>query len=179
MRCAAEIIALDDVRASQQRQALRQQLHERFDQWLDEVEAQLTEAEPTLAQISKTIWSLRQGLTASVAQTMIEQSHPEEQHRHSLPCPTCDRLLNARPPVCRTVRTLVGDIEIERPYFYCRYCREGTYPLEAVLGLSSGQIQLDVQQAAADLATELPYETAATMLGRLSGITVSSERLHT
>jgi uncharacterized protein UPF0236 len=179
MGCAEEIIALDDVRASQQRQALRQQLHERFDQWLDEVEAQLTEAEPTLAQVSETIWSLRQGLTASVAQTMIEQSHPEEQHRHSLPCPTCDRLLNARPPVCRTVRTLVGDIEIERPYFYCRYCREGTYPLDAVLGLRSGQIQLDVQQAAADLATELPYETAATMLGRLSGITVSSERLHT
>jgi hypothetical protein len=78
MGCAAEIIALDDVRASQQRHALRQQLHERFDQWLDEVEAQLSEAEPTLAQVSETIWSLRQGLTASVAQTMIEQSHQDE-----------------------------------------------------------------------------------------------------
>jgi hypothetical protein len=30
MGCAAEVIALDDVRTSQQRQALRQQLHERF-----------------------------------------------------------------------------------------------------------------------------------------------------
>jgi hypothetical protein len=40
-------------------------------------------------------------------------------------------------------------------------------------------MQLDVQQAAVDLATELPYETASTLLGRLSGITVSSERMHT
>ena len=40
-------------------------------------------------------------------------------------------------------------------------------------------MQLDVQQAAVDLATELPYETAATLFGHLSGITVSSERMHT
>jgi hypothetical protein len=179
MGCAAEIIALDDVRASQQRQALRQQLHERFDQWLDEVEAQLSEAEPTLAQVSETIWSLRQGLTAGVAQAMIEQSYPEERNRQSLRCPTCDRRLSARPAVSRTVRTLVGDLNLERPYFYCRYCRTGTYPLDGVLGLCPGQIQLDVQQAAADLATEMPSETASAMLGRLSGITVSSERLHT
>jgi hypothetical protein len=36
-----------------------------------------------------------------------------------------------------------------------------------------------VQQAAAELAIELPYETAATLFGRLSGLSVSSERLHT
>ena len=89
MGCAAEIIALDDVRATQQRQALRQRLHERFDQWLDEVNAQLPEAEPTLAQVSETIWSLRQGLTASVAQTIIEQAHQKKRNRKSLRCTTC------------------------------------------------------------------------------------------
>jgi hypothetical protein len=179
MGCAAKIIALDDVRASQERHTLRQQLHERFDQWLDEVEAQLPEAKATLAQVSETIWSLRQGLTARVAQTLIEQSHADERDRKAMRCAMCDRLLSARPTVTRTVRTLVGDVEIERPYFYCRYCREGTYPLDTALGLRAGQIQPDVQQAAADLATEMPYEMAAGMLDRLSGIAVSSERIHT
>ena len=47
MGYAAKVIALDEVRASQQRQALRHQLHERFDQWLDELERQLPEAELT------------------------------------------------------------------------------------------------------------------------------------
>ena len=70
-------------------------------------------------------------------------------------------------------------VEIERPYFYCRYCRSGTSPLDAALGLSAGLIQPDVQQAAADLATDLPYESASGMLERLSGIAVSSERIHT
>jgi uncharacterized protein UPF0236 len=45
--------------------------------------------------------------------------------------------------------------------------------------LSAGRIQLDVQRAVADVVTELPYETAATMFSHLSGIAVSSERMHT
>ena len=79
----------------------------------------------------------------------------------------------------RTAQTMIGDIEVPRPYFYCHHCHRGRYPLDEVLGLSAGRMQLDVQQAAVDLATELPYETAATLFGHLSGMTVSSERMHT
>ena len=179
MGCAAEVIVLDDVRASHQRRVLRQQLHERFDRWLDELETQLPEAEPTVAQVSETIWALRQALTAGVAQTIVEQTHQEERDREYLNCATCDRLLKARPAVSRTVATLIGDLEVQRPYFYCRACHRGGSPLDEHLGLSAGRIQLDVQQAAAELASELPYETAATLFGRLSGLSVSSERLHT
>ena len=57
MGYAAKVIALDEIRASQKRQALRHQLHERFDQWLDELERQLPGAELTLSQVSETIWS--------------------------------------------------------------------------------------------------------------------------
>ena len=66
MGCAAEVIVLDDVRASHQRRLLRQQLHDRFDRWLDELETQLPEADPTVAQVSETIWALRQELTVSI-----------------------------------------------------------------------------------------------------------------
>ena len=70
-------------------------------------------------------------------------------------------------------------IALERPYFYCRHCHRGRYPLDDVLEVNAGRLQLDVQQAAIDLATEVPYETASSLFGRLSGIAVSSERLHT
>ena len=125
MGYAAQVIALDDVRASQKHQALRQQLHERFDQWLDALEGQLTEAELTLPQVSETIWGLRQPLTASIAQTIVEHRYQAEHRRTALPCGTCARLLQARPPVRRTVETLVGAIELERPYFYCRQGQGG------------------------------------------------------
>jgi hypothetical protein len=44
--------------------------------------------------------------------------------------------------------------------------------------LRSSRLQLDGQQAMADVATEVPYDTAAAMVGRLTGMGVSSERMH-
>jgi hypothetical protein len=175
----AEVIALDQVRARNPWTTLRQRLHERFDQWLDQLESALPEVAPTLGQVSETVWTLRQQLTGGVAETIVQHIHHEEQRRQHMPCPRCEHLLTARGPVHRCVETMVGVVELERPYFYCRVCREGSYPLDDVLGVSAGRMQRDVQQAAVDLATELPYETASTLFGRLSGITVSSERMHT
>ena len=179
MGCAAEVIAFDEVRASYQRRAWREQLHECFDRWLDEVDSELPEAHPTLARVSETIWALRQSLTAGIAQAMVEQRHGAELNRESMTCSQCDRRLGARPAVSRTVRTMIGDIDLKRPYFYCRYCHLGTSPFDEVVELSAGQIQLDVQQAAADLATEVPYETASNSFRRSSGIDISSERIYT
>src|SRR5512134_184816 len=178
MGCA-EVISLDQVRARKHWTTLRQRLHERFDQWLDQLESALPEVSPTLGQVSETVWTLRQQLTSGVAEMIVQHTHQEEQHRPHMPCPTCARRLTARGPVHRCVETLVGTIELERPYFYCPGCREGSYPLDEVLDVSAGRIQRDVQQAAVDLATEVPYETASTLFGRLSGVTVSSERMHT
>jgi hypothetical protein len=175
----AEVISLDEVRARTHWTALRQRLHERFDRWLDQLEAALPEVAPTLGQVSETIWALRQQLTGGVAETIVHHTHPEEPHRPYRPCPTCARVLPARGPVHRCVETLVGAIELERPYFYCPVCRTGTSPLDEALDVSAGRLQRDVQQAAVDLATEVPYETASTLFGRLSGMTVSSERMHT
>jgi hypothetical protein len=154
-------------------------LHERFDQWLDQLEAALPEGAPTLGQVSETIWALRQQLTGGVAETIVHHTHLEDQQRPYRPCPTCARLLPARGPVHRCVETLVGAVALERPYFYCQVCRTGTYPLDEALDVRAGRLQRDVQQAAVDLATEVPYETASTLFGRLSGMTVSSERMHT
>ena len=179
MGYAAEVISLDEVRASQARQALRDTLHEHFDRWLDELETDLPAADVTLSQLSEAIWSHRQSLTGGIAQTIAEHQHAAEYHRSHSRCSGCERELTARPAVSRTVGTLVGDLDLQRPYFYCRPCRQGCYPLDQALELSAGRFQLDVRQAAADLATELPYERATTLLGGLSGITMSSERLHT
>ena len=137
MSCA-EVISLDQVRARTHWTTLRQQLHERFDRWLDRLEAALPEGEPALGQVSETIWALRQQLTGGVAETIVHHTYSEEQQRSHMPCPTCTRLLPARGPVPRCVETLVGVVALERPYFYCPGCRTGTYPLDEVIGVQTG-----------------------------------------
>ena len=111
-----EIISLDEVCARTHWTTLRQRLHERFDRWLDQLEAALPEVAPTLGQVSETSWALRQQLTGGVAETIVHHTHLEDQHRAYRPCPTCARVLPARGPVHRCVETLVGAVELERPY---------------------------------------------------------------
>ena len=179
MGCAAEGISLDEVRARKQWDTLRQHLHDRFDQWLDGLEAQLPEPEPTFVEVSETIRALRQQLTGGLAETIVQHTHPEEQSRAHLTCPTCERLLAARGPVHRRVETMMGGLAFARPYFSCRVCHQGNDPLDDALGLSAGGIQRDVPQATAHLVTAWPSETSSTLLGALSGVTVSRERMHT
>ena len=122
----AEVISLDEVRASKQWASLRQQLHDYFDQWLDDLQAQLPEPETTLEQITETVWALRQDLTGSLTEAIVDHAHHFESMRKELVCPTCQRILMTRPLVPRTVETMVGRVRLERPYFYCRVCQQGS-----------------------------------------------------
>ena len=176
---AAELISFEEVRARKQWDALRRQLHTRFDQWLDELEDQLPEPAPSLAQVTETVWRLRHGLTGGLTETIIEHTHRGEYTRQQTLCTTCDRLLTARAPVSRTVETMVGAVQLVRPYFYCRACRDGVYPLDNALGLVAGCKQLDMQYAAAKLVTEVPYDTAQALFRDLTGMPFGSERMHT
>jgi hypothetical protein len=175
----AEIISLAEVRASRHWTLLREQLHARFDDWLDGLQAQLPEPVSTLAEVTETVWQLRQDLTGGVTETLMAQSHIDEQSRKHAHCPDCDRLLPARPAVSRMVETMVGTVQVERPSFYCPSCRRGCYPFDEAVGLTPGRKQLDVQKAAARVVIELPYDTAQTLFGELTGVHMGSERLHT
>jgi hypothetical protein len=177
MGCA-EVISLSEVRASSQWQRLRDDLHARFDQWLDRLQAQLPNPQAPLAEVTEAVWHLRQDLTGGLSETIVTHGHAGEVTRQFARCPDCGRRVTARPLVARTVETLVGAVHVERPYFYCTAGCGGFSPMDEALGLHSGRLQRDVQQAMADLATELPYETAATVFERLTGLGVSSERMH-
>src|SRR5215468_8316996 len=176
---SAQVISLSEVRASNQWQRLRDDLHTRFDQWLDRLQEQLPNPQTSLAEVTEAVWKLRQELTGGLSETIVAHAHRGELTRQSARCPQCHRQLPARPAVARTVETMVGPVQAERPYFYCPSGCGGVYPLDQVLDLAPGRKQLDVQQAAAQVAIEMPYEEAHTLFSDLTGVELGSERLHT
>ena len=176
---AAEIISFEEVRARKQWHTLRQQLHERFDQWLDTLEQAWHEPPATLSEVTATVWDLRQQLTGGLTETIVAHAHAGERQRTQASCPQCARVLKVQECVRRTVETMVGPVALERPYFYCRSCHVGLYPLDDALGVVAGCKQLDMQHAAAQLATEVPYDTAQSLFADLTGMHFGSERLHT
>src|SRR4029453_10793375 len=72
---AAEVIAFEGIRARKQWSTLRQQLHERFDQWLDTLETQWHEPPATLPEVTATVWALRQQLTRGITETIVAHAH--------------------------------------------------------------------------------------------------------
>jgi hypothetical protein len=175
----AAVIALAEVREQKQRAEERRQLHGCFDQWLDTLEAHMKEPKPTLEELTRAVWECRQELTGQLTETLIEQRFATEQAQRRAPCPQCGRVVEARAVPTRTVETLVGKIEVGRPYFYCVPCGHGFAPLEATLGLAEGRKQFDLHRAATRLTTEVPYETARELFAELTGMSLGTERLHT
>ena len=130
---SAQVIALSEMRASMQWQRLRAQLHARFDQWLARLQEQLPEPQTSRAEITTAVWQLRQVLTGSLSEPIVEQAHATERTRRYASCPGCGRCLTARPVGSRTVDTMVGPVHVERPYFYCPSGCGGVYPFDEAL----------------------------------------------
>jgi hypothetical protein len=78
----------------------------------------------------------------------------------------------------RSVETMAGALELERPYFYCTRCSLGIYPLDEALGLSPAIKQDDVQSVGVFLAAEVSYEVASETHQRCTGQEISEHSLH-
>jgi hypothetical protein len=175
----AEVISLDDVRANQHRNQLRQRLHASFDCWLDTLEERMSDQPVSLSGITDVMKELRQSLMGSLTQTVVEHTHESEMTQTRAFCPKCERSLKSRRQDVRRVETLMGPVDLQRPYFYCTSCHHGFHPLEWTLELPAGRYQFDVQKSIAKLTTEVPYETAHDLFGDLTGLSVSAARMHT
>ena len=73
----------------------------------------------------------------------------------------------------RGQESYVGRIEVHRAYYYCSACGKGSYPLDVVRGIASGQFSENVQNGICRLGVGLPFEPAAETFMALTGIGVS------
>jgi hypothetical protein len=177
MTCPA-ILSWEDFRDTHQRAAIRQQLHDRFDRWLNQLEDRMQDPTPTLAELTQAVFALRQELTQAVTESLVEQTYRAVLEQRMAVCPQCGQTLAARGSQGRTVETLVGAIRLRRPYFYCEHCQFGTTPLDQALQLTKRRKQPDVQKAAVQLTKELPYETACELFEELTGLPLSAHTAH-
>lgn len=174
----APVLALEEPTPDWIKPPTRRELHESFDLWLDTLEGAVKEAPPSLDTLTKVVLASRQELTAQVTEVLVRQRHAQALEQKNAPCPHCGRLLPARGLVSRTVETLVGEVTLERPYFYCLRCKQGFYPLDEALELAERRKQWDIQEAGAKLAAEVPFETAQELFSQLTGLSLSDHTTH-
>ena len=85
-----------------------------------------TEA-PTFTQIEDVILKLRKRFGERITGVVAE----DQEGVRPVPgpdCPTCAREMHYKGMKKTTVRGPIGDVEIERAYYYCDRCRSGLFP---------------------------------------------------
>ena len=176
----AAILDLESYHQEALGQKFRERLHRELDKWLDLLENSMDDGDKPsgLWDITEGIRKQREALMGTVAREWIEKEYSSYLDQEHANCPMCGRWLKRQDVCQRTLETMVGEITIHRPYFYCSVCRHGFYPLDDALNLSSRRKQYDMQEAATDLAKEVAYEKASSLFTKLSGVSMSDHVMH-
>jgi len=133
----------------------------------------------SITDISKSLFQNRSEIMGQAALALIEKKFGHLLDQQYCECPRCNRRIKAKSEkVRREIGTVVGPVTLYRPYFYCKTCSFGFYPLDDALGLSNRKAQLDIQELEAWLTAEMPYETASETLERCAGIKLSNHHAH-
>jgi hypothetical protein len=74
----------------------------------------------------------------------------------------------------RTVRTLLGSIEVTRGYYHCGACRHGFAPLDTRLGLTGASLSPGLARACALAGAEMPYDKSRQFIATVTGLDLAS-----
>lgn len=133
----------------------------------------------SLTDITSELFQKRTDLMGLLASSIIESKFSALLNQEYHECPVCRKRLKARgEKVRREILTMIGPIELFRPYFYCTKCGAGYYPFDEAVGIAAGKIQPDVRELEAWLASEEPYASAAETFRRSTGIDISAHHIH-
>jgi hypothetical protein len=144
---------------------------------LDKIERD--SAMDSMDDISKSLFENRSEIMGRAALALVEKKFGHLLDQQYCQCPHCHRRIKARAEkVKREITTLIGPVVLYRPYFYCKACHYGFYPLDEALGLSERKIQPDIQEIEAWLTSEMPYEMSSETIKRCTGIDLSNHHSH-
>jgi uncharacterized protein with PIN domain len=100
------------------------EVEERFDElmeWEEQTE------KPNLTQIEEIILVLRKRFGERMAQHMIKRQE-DRQPAERVPCPQCGGEMATKGLKGNQVETRIGNLKIERGYYYCPNCKQGIFP---------------------------------------------------
>jgi hypothetical protein len=108
----------------ERRAALEAKAKELIDEMMSWSEA--TER-PTLTQIEDEILKLRQAMSESMLETLLE----EQESQPPVPgpeCPKCGKEMHYKGNKLRQVTSRAGEVKLRRSYYYCSRCKESFFP---------------------------------------------------
>jgi hypothetical protein len=133
----------------------------------------------TFEELSALLQQEGRAVTGALLGEVVRSRGARELTARTHVCEECGRTLaRQRQLHRRTIESRHGELEMERAYFYCRQCQRGTHPFDEALELAPERKQYDLQRAAAELFTEVPFARASQIFERLTGIPMTDHCMH-
>src|SRR5260370_28695060 len=110
------------------------------------------------------------------AVTKLLRYDPPDADRRTVPCP-CGRSAHYKELRSKTVLTVLGPVELRRPYHVCADCSKGQYPADAELGVAGLESSPGVRRMEAVVGSEMPFAPGCEPMKLLAGLDVTAKAI--
>jgi hypothetical protein len=113
------------------------------------------------------------GATALTQLLQFEQ--PDADHL-TVPC-SCGHAARFKELRTKTFLSVVGTVEVRRPYYLCSHCSKGQHPVDGELGVDGLESSPGVRRMEAVVGSEMPFARACEPMKVLAGLEVPAKAI--
>jgi hypothetical protein len=112
---------------------------------------------------------------ASALTQLLRYDPPDADHQ-TISC-QCGHSAHYKELRSKTVLTVLGPVELTRPYYLCVDCSKGQCPADVELGVAGLESSTGVRRMEAVLGSELPFATGCEPMKLLAGLDVTAKAI--
>jgi hypothetical protein len=117
---------------------------------------------------------VRSAMHQAGANTLTELVHFPVPDQRSIPCP-CGQQARYRELRSKTVLTVVGTVEVSRPYYLCPHCHEGQFPADQELDMVNTEFSPGVRRMQSLVGQEAAFDHGREQMKLLAGLEVTTK----
>jgi hypothetical protein len=112
---------------------------------------------------------------ASALAQLLRYDPPDADHR-TIPCP-CGRSAHYKELRSKTLLTVLGPVELRRPYYLCDDCTKGQFPTDVELDIAGLESSPGVRRMEAVVGSEMPFAPGCEPMKVLAGLEVTAKAI--
>ena len=112
---------------------------------------------------------------ASALAQLLRYDPPDTDHR-TIPCP-CGHWAHYKELRSKTMLTVLGPVELRRPYYLCDDCSKGQYPADVELDIAGLESSPGVRRMQAMVGSEMPFAPGCEPMKLLAGLDVTAKAI--
>ena len=112
----------------------------------------------------------------AAALTQLLQFDPPDADHRTIPC-SCGHTARFKELRPKTFLSVVGPVQLRRPYYFCSHCGSGQHPADSELGIAGLESSPGVRRMEAIVGGNAPFGRGCEPLKVLAGLEVTAKAI--